>query len=112
MSKLAENIRAFQIDERRSTPSPVLSLDSSIEELPFPEGRLYRFKATLGYANAFVVEPDAVPNMLRATRTHVVEEVFGEFRENFNELERALLHRDLDGAIRALIVFRTKMFEV
>lgn len=115
MSKLAEMIQAVQTSERRRVMSPLVAIRTSSVEprnCSFPEHYVYTLTATFGCNATLEYNDPCAVQVLAQVRRQVVDEVFGEFRENFTEIERALFNYDNEAARKALNSFRQRMFEV
>ena len=75
----------------------------------------YRIGVTLG-AQVLVSENEALSNhnalteAVERTKRHVIEAIFGEFRTDFMNVERALYERDFQKARSYLTQFEKKMF--
>ena len=116
MSKLAEMIRASQTNERRCVYTPIASFSSMVEDAQpriQPMHYVYSLKAEFG-CNATVQygaqgELDA---KLKIIRRQVVEEIFGEFREDIYAIQRALMNYKTDEAIELVGKLHERMFDV
>ena len=116
MSKLAEQIKAVQTNERHAQRSPVINIVAGSSEIPPLGSRAehYRYELTATFGCTAIMEfgTPSVQGILKEVRRQVLDEVFGEFRQNFNEIERALFDYDNEAARKALQSFRQRMFEV
>jgi len=76
-------------------------------------GKLYRISVTVG-SQVIVSEmdDDLLEHAIERTKTHIVEGIFGEFREDFYRLEKAIYDRDFQKARSLLTEFQRKMYEV
>jgi hypothetical protein len=77
--------------------------------------KVYRIGVTLG-CQAVVNEidaidnPESLPAAIERTKRQVIEAIFGEFRQDFMMVERALYDRDFQKAREYLRVFEDKMY--
>jgi hypothetical protein len=119
MSKLTDAIKAMDTRTKRHTPIDFVTLESTL--ITNRDGDLsatfaavdgqYEIKAEFG-GSAWVslLEPDALPNVVKATKRAVTEAVFGEFRQPLIQIEMALHNRDAGKALAALHRLRDMMF--
>lgn len=116
MSKLSEMIRATQTNERRCVLTPLIEFSSSVgPEHPrlLPTHYIYSFKAEFG-CNATVQygAKGELESKLKVIRRQVVEEVFGEFRENIYAIQRALMDYNTEEATELVGNLYERMFSV
>jgi hypothetical protein len=122
MSQVVKAITGYDTGERKLIQgfSPlfqdVFNVKSDIQNLYCEEvAKQYRIGVTLG-AQVLVSENEAVSNhnalteAVERTKRHVIEAIFGEFRTDFMNVERALYDRDFQKARDHLRVFEEKMF--
>ena len=78
--------------------------------------KIYNIGVTLGNQVSVMEFPDSQIDSLemaiQRTKRSVVEAIFGEFRENFYQLERAIYDHDFLKARLVLTEFQRKMFEI
>lgn len=129
MSQLVKAIMATDTDHRKMIQqkafSPlfqdVFSRQEQVAEARdanFYIAKLYKIGVTLG-AQVAVSELDMITqdeNVLQEaidrTKRQIIEAVFGEFRQDFYQLEAAIYDRDFQKARSLLTVFQRKMYEV
>lgn len=129
MSQLVKAVMASDTGHRKmlqqNSFSPlfqdVFSRKEHIEEVrdaSFSDAKMYKIGVTLGSVIA-VSELDAVRQgddvlheAILRTRREIVEAVFGEFRQDFMLLNRAIYDRDFQKARSLLTEFERKMYEV
>lgn len=116
MSKLSGMIRAAQTNERRHIQTPLLNLQISSEEVPTaysaPMAYVYRMEAIFGHHSVIAFNGKDAELKLKAVRRQVVEDIFGEFRNDIYAIERALFDRDVDTALQAVGTLLKNMYEV
>jgi hypothetical protein len=77
--------------------------------------KVYRIGVTIG-SQAMVNEidtidnPESLPSAIDRVKRQVIEAIFGEFRQDFMQVERALYDRDFQKARDYLRVFEDKMY--
>ena len=77
--------------------------------------KVYRIGVTIG-SQAMVDEsiaadnPESLPAAIDRVKRQVIEAIFGEFRQDFMQVERALYDRDFQKARDCLRVFEEKMY--
>jgi hypothetical protein len=116
MSKLSEMILAAQTNERRYVFTPLIKLASSVvpePHLTYPDHYVYSFKAEFG-CNATVQygAKSELETKLKVIRRQVVEEVFGEFRDDIYAIQRALMDYNTDQASELVSAMHDRMFNV
>lgn len=125
MSQVVRAIEAHDTGERKLIKDSfstlfqdVFSIKSHIQDLSISEGvgKQYRIGVTLG-SQVLVSELDdlqntenVLPQAIRRTKRQVIEAIFGEFRQDFMLVERALYDRDFQKARDHLRIFEEKMF--
>ena len=77
----------------------------------------YRIGVTLGAECwvdeiSIISEPDALEMAIDRSKRQVIEAIFGEFRADFRNIERALYDRNIEEARVMLHDLEKKMFEV
>lgn len=115
MSKLSEMIQAAQTNERCHVFTPLIDIRSEVKPTPpcvYPEHYIYELTAKFG-CNATVRFGDngELDQKLRMIRRQVVEAIFGEFRENIHEIQRALADYDCATATSAVSDLYDRMFD-
>lgn len=117
MSKLASMIQAAQTGERRHVFSPLVNFKSSVEELPSlnysPMHYVYKLKAEFG-CNVTVKygNQGELDSKLRMIRHQVVNDVFGEFRDDIYAIQRALADYDTGKAAELVQDMYVRMFDI
>lgn len=117
MSKLASMIQAAQTNERRHVMTPLVSFKTSVESPPSlassPMYYVYKLKAEFG-CNATVQYGDQgeLDAKLRVIRHQVVNDVFGEFREDIYAIQRALMDYDTARATELVQAMYVRMFDI
>jgi hypothetical protein len=124
MSQVVKAITAQDTGERKvfhDSFSPlfqdVFNIKSEIQEFKHLSGvaKAYRIGVTLG-AQVYVEDlemianENALTNAIDLTKRQVIEAIFGEFRQDFMMVERALYDRDFQKAREYLRVFEDKMY--
>jgi hypothetical protein len=118
MSQVVKAITGHDTGERKLIQgfSPlfqdVFNVKSDIQDFRYEEvAKQYRIGVTLG-AQVMVSENEynALTKAVERTKRHVIEAIFGEFRTDFMNVERALYDRDFQKARDHLRVFEEKMF--
>ena len=126
MSQLVKAITAVDTGQRKQITdsfSPLFNdvflrkelLEDSYHNPAFV-AKLYKIGITLG-AQAIVNEADTINDVdalslaIERTKRSVIEAVFGEFRQDFLQINNALYDRDFQKARSLLTVFEQKMFE-
>lgn len=106
MSKLLEEIRCFQLQERVPRQLEVTDYQCSWDTLRISgaERRRYRFEARIGCSVDVDEDYTTMPNadiyteVLKTSRQLIAEQVFGEFRQPLLKLRQRLASRaDRDG---------------
>ena len=120
MSKVVNAITAERGDKKRYPQSQlfqdVFKVREDIQKSPTLEVQ-YRIGVTLG-SQCWVSElenlsrDDAIEKAVQRTKRQVIEAIFGEFREDFRNIERALYDSDIENARVMLHRMEDKMFEV
>jgi hypothetical protein len=124
MSQVIKAITAQDTGERkvfRDSFSPlfqdVFNIKSEIQEFKHLSdvAKVYRIGVTLGaqvYVEdlEMVANENALTNAIDQTKRQVIEAIFGEFRQDFMMVERALYDRDFQKAREYLRVFEDKMY--
>lgn len=115
MSKLAEMIQAAQTNERRHVFTPLIDIRSEVHPVnrARPDHYIYELKAAFG-CNVTIKFGDhgEADHKLKMIRRQVIEAVFGEFRENLHEIQRALANYDCAAATEAVKDLYDRMFDV
>jgi hypothetical protein len=124
MSQVVKAITAQDTGERKvfhDSFSPlfqdVFNIKSEIQEFKYLSdvAKAYRIGVTLG-AQVYVEDlemianENALTNAIDLTKRQVIEAIFGEFRQDFMMVERALYDRDFQKAREYLRVFEDKMY--
>lgn len=120
MSKIVDAITATQTNRRRHKPTKLFdSVFTVCEEFaPSPTETEYRISVTLGaryWVSSELQADSAFPFLeeaVKSTKKKVIEAIFGEFREDFRNLEHALYNSEVETARTMLQAFEKKMFEV
>ncbi len=124
MSQVVKAITAQDTGERKvfhDSFSPlfqdVFNIKSEIQEFKHLSdvAKAYRIGVTLGaqvYVEdlEMVTNENALTNAIDRTKRQVIEAIFGEFRQDFMLVERALYDRDFQKAREYLRVFEDKMY--
>jgi hypothetical protein len=121
MSKVVNAIMATKNDHVRHKPSTlfrdVFSVREDIKTVPIELEIQYRIGVTIG-SQCWVSEleqlkhENALELAVQRTKRQVIEAIFGEFREDFRNIERALYDSDIENARIMLHKMEDKMFEV
>jgi hypothetical protein len=114
MSKLIDAIQVHRTNRRFAKPSgapqytDILTIDEHSFN-PVPHMTEYRIDVRLG-ANVRWDTGRTVEPLTRQVIRMIEQHVFGEFREDFDAIQRALWELDLDKASELLEAMRAKMF--
>ena len=121
MSKVVNEIMAQKGDRHRLKQTrlfqDVFTVREDIQKLKAGTEIQYRIGITLG-SQCWVDEleqlknDDAVTNAIERTKRQVIEAIFGEFREDFRNIERSLYDSNVEDARVQLHAMEKKMFEV
>ena len=121
MSKVVNAIMATQEDRRRLKQTNLLrdvfAVREDIQTVAPGTEIQYRIGVTLG-AQCWVSEveklknDDAVVIAIERTKRQVIEAIFGEFRQDFRSIERALYDSNIEEARVMFHALEDKMFEV
>lgn len=121
MSKVVNAIMATQEDRRRLKQTNLLrdvfAVREDIQTVAPGTEIQYRIGVTLG-AQCWVSEvekhknDDAVAAAIERTKRQVIEAIFGEFRQDFRSIERALYDSNIEEARVMFHALEDKMFEV
>ena len=128
MSQLVKAVMATDTGHRKmiqdKTFSPlfqdVFSRQEHLTEgrdVNFYSAKIYKIGITLGNQVAVseldIVQQgnDALQEAIDRTKRQIIEAVFGEFRQNFYQLETAIYDRDFQKARSLLLDFQCKMFD-
>ena len=96
----------------------VFQTKSEIYELKDVQGvaKVYKFGVQIG-SQAMVTDteylenPDALAEAIKRTKRQVIEGIFGEFRQDFRRIEKALYDYQFEEAGKLLHQMEHKMFE-
>lgn len=120
MSKVVNAIMATKEDRRRLKQTKlfqdVFAAREDIQTLAGTEIQ-YRIGVTLG-AQCWVSETEKLKNdvavdmAIERTKRQVIEAIFGEFRQDFRSIERALYDSNIEEARVMFHALEDKMFEV
>ena len=124
MSKIVTAIMATKGDRKRTYRpgssqlfQDVFSTREDIHTDPIYVQTQYRIGVMLG-AECWITETqklsseDAVELAIQRTKRQVIEAIFGEFRADFRNIERAIYNNDMENAGVLLHAMEKKMFEV
>ena len=121
MSKVVNAIMATREDRRRLKQTNLLrdvfAVREDIQTVAPGTEIQYRIGVTLG-AQCWVSEveklknDDAVVTAIERTKRQVIEAIFGEFRQDFRSIERALYDSNIEEARVMFHALEDKMFEV
>lgn len=121
MSKVVNAIMATKEDRRRLKQTKlfqdVFSIREDIQTVTAGTEIQYRIGVTLG-AQCWVSEMDKLKNddaiemAVQRTKRQVIEAIFGEFRQDFRSIERALYDGNIEEARVMFHALEDKMFEV
>lgn len=122
MSNLVKAIMATDTGERKVFPvksklfQDVFSMKENFGDFNYEQvARMYKIGVTLGNT-CMVTETEylkneyALAHAIERTKKQVIEAVFGEFREDFQMIEKLLYDYDFEGAAAALRAMETKMY--
>lgn len=119
MSKVTDAIMATKDDRCRIRPAKifqdVFNVREDIQTVTSGLEIQYRIGVTLG-AQCWVGELERLKNdnalelAIARTKRQVIEAIFGEFREDFRAIERALYDSDIETARVQLHTMEQKMF--
>ena len=113
MSKLVQAIRHTNLQIQKANCMPLATITRDIDETVIKGYDLltkYRIQVSIG-AEAYIKNNAELPIAIESTARSIVEEVFGEFRSYFREIERALWERDFDEAKMLLKQMEELMFK-
>jgi hypothetical protein len=121
MSKVVNAIMATKEDRRRFKQTKlfqdVFNVREDIQELASGAETQYRIGVTLG-AQCWIDDLDRIKNddavglAVQRTKRQVIEAIFGEFRDDFRSIERALYDSNIEEARVMFHALEKKMFEV
>lgn len=116
MSQIVRAIEASDTGSRKIindsfTPlfQDVFSIKSEVRSDLTLVGQVYKVGVTVG-ATCVVTEPYDLTETIKRTKRQVIEAIFGEFRNDFMMIERALYDRDFQKSRALLSEFERKMF--
>jgi hypothetical protein len=123
MSKIVDAIMYFDTGERRvlnkrfGTPLFHETVDIKSDYSDYSTNdyiqKVYRIEVKLGNTCLLNEEQlDYINEAVKRTKNQVVEAIFGEFREDFRMIERAIYEHDFNKAGQLLYKFEYKMFNV
>jgi hypothetical protein len=122
MSKVVNAIMATKEDRRRFKQTKlfqdVFSVREDIQKLNSSTEIQYRIGVTLG-AQCWVEDSlknkngdDVIQMAVQRTKRQVIEAIFGEFRDDFRSIERALYDSNIEEARIMFHALEDKMFNV
>jgi len=122
MSKVVNAIMATKEDRRRLKQTKlfqdVFKVREDIQELNSGIEIQYRIGVTLG-AQCWIEDSlknkngdDVIEMAIQRTKRQVIEAIFGEFRDDFRSIERALYDSNIEEARIMFHALEDKMFEV
>ena len=121
MSQVVNAIMATKEDRRRLKQTKlfqdVFAAREDIQTVTAGTEIQYRIGVTLG-SQCWVSEmeklrsDDALVNAIQRTKRQVIEAIFGEFRQDFRSIERALYDSNIEEARVMFHALEDKMFEV
>lgn len=121
MSQVVNAITAIKGDRRRLKQTKlfqdVFSVREDIAEVQAMTQTQYRVGITLG-SQCWVDDLEQIKNdnaielAIQRTKRQVIEAIFGEFREDFRNIERSLYDSDVETARVQLHEMEKKMFDV
>jgi hypothetical protein len=121
MSQVVNAITAIKGDRRRLKHTrlfqDVFSVREDIAEVQAMTQTQYRVGVTLG-SQCWVDDLEQIKNdnaielAVQRTKRQVIEAIFGEFREDFRNIERSLYDSDIETARVQLHEMEKKMFDV
>ena len=117
MSKLLEQIKAYETNTRVAQPLQMVSVTKDVYEIPRPESAIvYTVKATLG---ASVVVTDSLKETVdwqtvvkQKVYRPLAEEIFGEFRKPLLDADLAIYTGDMQKASSLIRQVLDSMFAV
>jgi hypothetical protein len=121
MSQVVNAITAIKGDRRRLKQTrlfqDVFSVREDIAEVQAMTQTQYRIGITLGSQCwvddlAIIRNDNAIELAVQRTKRQVIEAIFGEFREDFRNIERSLYDSDVETARVQLHAMEKKMFDV
>ena len=121
MSKVVNAIMAKKGDRARPKQTKlfrdVFTVREDIQTVAAGIEVQYRIGVTLGAECwvdeiSIISEPDALEMAIDRSKRQVIEAIFGEFRADFRNIERALYDRNIEEARVMLHDLEKKMFEV
>lgn len=121
MSNLVRAVKALATDKRFANTSQlfdqVVDIKSESTQPIIPAYRQvweYKITATFGSkVKVFIEEsnpPVAINAAISNTKQSIIQAVFGEFRDDFRLVQKALWERDIEKAVTLLNAFEKKMF--
>lgn len=120
MSKVVNSIVATKNDRVRLKQSKlfqdVFAVREDIQTLKHGTEIQYRIGVTLG-AQCWIDEAEQMKNWavemaVQRTKRQVIEAIFGEFRQDFRSIERALYDSNIEDARVMFHALEERMFEV
>ena len=122
MSKVVNAIMATKEERRRLKQTKlfqdVFSVREDIQKVNAGTEIQYRIGVTLG-AQCWIEDSlknkngdDAIEMAVQRTKRQVIEAIFGEFRDDFRSIERALYDSNIEEARIMFHALEDKMFEV
>lgn len=117
MSKLVQAVQATETKWRFAELNTLFNDMVTIEKEYVPTNSIitygeYRVRAIFGSTTKIHTEQvnEVLPHIIEKVKRAIVEAVFGEFREDFRLLDKAVWERDLDKVSELLQKFEVKMF--
>ena len=115
MSKLATNIREFKTNNLKyGDAMPSVNITEDYNTI-YKVDRLIEYKfgvrfETKGYVAE--VNTNDLHRIVDAAKRQIIEEVFGEFRTYFRQIEMLLYQRDVHNALHKLRLFEEQMYSL
>ena len=117
MSKLAEHL-TLSLDNRSLSyemkPIAIMDVGMTIDDYSPTLGDIQTINVGVKLGVSAAINRRSMANnefIVREMKMKIIEQLFGEFREDFMKVNSCLFERDIEGAMKTLSEFRTKMFE-
>ena len=116
MSKLATNIREFKTNNLKyGDAMPSVNITEDYNTI-YHVDRLIEYKFGVRFETTGYVAESSNKNELHtivdAAKRQIIEEVFGEFRTYFRQIEMLLYQRDVHNALHKLRLFEEQMYSL
>jgi len=111
MSKLASAIRGTNTLQIKADCMPLTTITRDIKEVTknFDYLTQYRIQVCVG-TDVYIRNTNELPSAMDSSTRAIVEEVFGEFKRYYRDIECALWERDFDKARDILAEMEKQMY--